>query len=98
MIFEGAIVSVGMFVMMKQYNRVRHLTDAGEALKAAAIGLCGKTDEARAERDAHRAAAASLGALANDAAPDARLLDKLAQILRGAHVGNASMRKKRAKK
>lgn len=98
MIFEGAIVSVGMFVMMKQYNRVRHLTDAGEALKAAAIGLCGKTDEARAERDAHRAAAASLGALASDAAPDARLLDKLAQILRGAHVGNASMRKKRAKK
>ena len=98
MIFEGAIVSVGMFVMMKQYNRVRHLTDAGEALKAAAIGLCGKTDEARAERDAHRAAAASLGALGSDAAPDARLLDKLAQILRGAHVGNASMRKKRAKK
>ncbi len=98
MIFEGAIVSVGMFVMMKQYNRVRHLTDAGEALKAAAIGLCGKTDEARAERDAHRAAAASLGALGNDAAPDARLLDKLAQILRGAHVGNASMRRKRAKK
>lgn len=97
MIFEGAIVSVGMFVMMKQYNRVRHLTDTGEALKAAAIGLCGKTDEARAERDAHRAAAASLGALGNDAAPDARLLDKLAQILRGAHVGNASMRKKHAK-
>ena len=97
MIFEGAVVSVGMFVMMKQYNCVRHLTDAGEALKAAAIGLCGKTDEARAQRSAHRAAAASLGALGDDAAPDAQALDKLAQILRGAHVGNAGMRKKRVR-
>ena len=98
MILEGAVVSVGMFVMMKQYNRVCHLTDAGEALKGAAIGLCGKTDEARAERSAHRASAASLGALADDNDPQARLLEKLAQILRGAHVGNASMRKKRSKK
>ena len=98
MILEGAVVSVGMFAMMKQYNRVRHLTDEGEALKGAAIGLCGKTDEARGERETHRAAAASLGALADDTDPEARTLEKLAQILRGAHVGNASMRKKRTKK
>ena len=98
MIFEGAIVSVGMFVMMKQYNRVRHLTDAGEALKAAAIGLCAKTDEAKAARANHISAAASLGALADDAEADAQKLDRLSQILRGVHVGNASMRRKRVRK
>ena len=74
------------------------MTDAGEALKAAAIGLCAKTDEAKAARANHISAAASLGALADDAEADAQKLDRLSQILRGVHVGNASMRRKRVRK
>lgn len=94
MIFEGAAVSVGMFVMMKQYNRVRHLTDQGEQLKMAASVLIGMDDGAQSALRGRPGVAAALGAADAAGGEEASRLQALSAALREAHVHNAGMRKK----
>lgn len=94
MIFEGAAVSVGMFVMMKQYNRVRHLTDQGEALKMAAALLTGMDDGAQAALRERPGVVAALGAADASGGAETAHLQALSAALREAHVHNAGMRKK----
>ncbi|MBQ8953290.1 MAG: DUF2207 domain-containing protein [Clostridia bacterium] len=97
MILEACAVAVFMFFLTNQFNRVRHLTDAGERLQKTAASLSGMADSRKDEIARHLAAAAALGCEGQADSDRARAVAALSAQIREAHMNNASLRRGRRK-
>ena len=97
MILEACAVAVFMFFLTNQFNRVRHLTDAGERLQRTAASLTGMADSQKDEIARHLAVAAALGCEGQTDSDKARLIAALSSQIREAHMNNASLRRSHRK-
>ncbi|MBR4441942.1 MAG: hypothetical protein IKS52_01565, partial [Clostridia bacterium] len=98
MALEAGAVAVFMLVMTKQFERVRHLTDAGERLRQAALSFGGMAERSQEELAARLPVTAALGGAARCDSEQGRLWKDAADAIRDAHIHNASLRRARKAK
>ena len=95
MVLEAGAVAVFMFMMTKQFERVRHLTDNGERLRRAALRFGDMGERSQASLEARLPVTVALGGAARLASEKGRLWKDASDTIRQAHLHNASLRRAR---